>query len=628
MTLKARIIIVSSIAILLVAFCLILAGRISTNEIESRFEQSALQGKAILWKKIIASQFDHMETALPALTRSREGLKAIAAGDLAEIESVTIGTFNRLSVGGTISKLQLVDTSGKTLFSKPDGNPGSTRQGLAAEAIQYKELRKGLERDANGRLTAVLATPLYSRGKLVGAGLLIKDLQSAIEDFKANDGAEVFVLDTQGKPEYVTETGLGDQVSKNPPASGGNSFTHLEIGERIYSVVTLTIEDNQQTAMGYLVTASDTTASVRHQQTINTGFITGTLAVIIFFLLGIYWYFSRSFKPLNNAVAVLRAVADGDLTVAINGKCATAGDRCNDEIGLLLQAAKSMVDRLHGMVGGISEVSGRLTSSAANVYSITKETRNGIESQQSDIEQVATAIAEMAASVQDVARSAVSAAEATRQADSEAENGKQVVALTIDSTNALAAEVENAAEVINKLEGDSEQIGSILDVIRGIAEQTNLLALNAAIEAARAGEQGRGFAVVADEVRTLAGRTQHSTQEIQQMIEQLQARAKSAAGVMEEGRKQAQLSTRQAALARDALMDITSSVNRISEMNVQIATATEEQSAVAEEINRNVTGITDVSQRTASAAEQTARASEELSGLANELQETTRQFRV
>lgn len=626
-TLKARIIVVSSIAILLVALCLSFAGEVSRDEVESRFEQTALQGKAILWKKILASQLDHMEAALPALTRSRESLKAISAGNPDEIEKVTIGTFNRLSVSGTINRLQLVDTAGKLLFSKPDGNPGSLRQGIVEQALLNKEMRSGLERDGNGKLSAVLATPLYSRGKLVGAGLFIKDLQSSVEDFKANDGAEVFVLDTQGRPEYTTASELNDTVSGDLPELGKTRFGYLDEGKRIYSVVALTIQDSQQTPLGYLVTASDTTESVLQLRSINTGFIIGTLAIIIFSLLGIYWYTNRSFKPLNNAVAVMRSVADGDLTVAISSECKTARG-CNDEIGQLLQAAKSMVLRLHGMVGGISEVSERLTSSAEKVYSITKDTRNGIKSQQSDIEQVATAINEMAATVQDVARSAINAAETTKQADDDAENGKQVVALTIAATHALAAEVEKASVVIQQLEGDSEQIGSILDVIRGIAEQTNLLALNAAIEAARAGEQGRGFAVVADEVRTLAGRTQQSTQEIQKMIEKLQARAKNAAGVMEEGRKQAQLSTEQAARAQNALMDITTSVNRISEMNIQIATATEQQSAVAEEINRSVTGITDVTQRTALAAEQTASASEALSELAIELQETTRQFKV
>ncbi|MCP5445591.1 MAG: methyl-accepting chemotaxis protein [Chromatiaceae bacterium] len=627
MTLKARIIVVSSIATLLVAFCLSIAGKISRDEVESRFEQSALQGKAILWKKILASQLDHMEAALPALTRSREVLKAIGAGDPDEIEKFTIGTFNRLSVSGTISKLQLVDSTGRILFSKPDGNPGSVKGGLVEQAILNKELRSGLERDGDGHLNVVLATPLYSRGKLVGAGVLIKNLQPSVEDFKANDGTEVFVLDTQGRPEYTTASELNDSVSHNLPELGQTKFAYTDADAQIYSVVALTIQDSQQTPLGYLITATDTTESVLQQRSINTVFIIGTFAIITVSLLGIYWYINRSFKPLNNAVAVMRAVADGDLTVAISNEHKTARGS-NDEIGQLLQAAKTMVARLHRMVGGISEVGDRLTSSAEKVFSITKDTRNGITSQQSDIERVASAINEMAATVQGVASSAINAAETTRQADDEAESGKQVVALTIAATHALAEEVEKASVVIQQLESDSEHIGSILDVIRGIAEQTNLLALNAAIEAARAGEQGRGFAVVADEVRTLAGRTQQSTQEIQKMIEKLQARAKNAAGVMEEGRKQAQLSTEQAARAQNALMDITTSVNRIAEMNIQIATATEQQSAVAEEINRNVNGITEVSKRTAAAAEQTASASEALSQLAIELQETTRQFKV
>ncbi len=230
--------------------------------------------------------------------------------------------------------------------------------------------------------------------------------------------------------------------------------------------------------------------------------------------------------------------------------------------------------------------------------------------------------------MQEVARNASSASQAAQEADGEAGNGKQVVSASIDAINALAGEVEKAAEVIDKLETDSENISKVLDVIKGIAEQTNLLALNAAIEAARAGEQGRGFAVVADEVRTLASRTQQSTEEIHEIIERLQADAESAVQVMNTGRGQAQSSVEQAAHAGESLERIAKAVTTISDMNAQIASAAEEQTAVAEEINRNIVGITQAGQESAQGAQQTATSSEELAKLAARLQGLVSQFRV
>ena len=234
----------------------------------------------------------------------------------------------------------------------------------------------------------------------------------------------------------------------------------------------------------------------------------------------------------------------------------------------------------------------------------------------------------MNATVHDVAHNAVHAAEATREADQSSTQGKAVVDKTVDAIGEIAAEVEQAAQVIHELERESENIGSVLDVIKSIAEQTNLLALNAAIEAARAGEQGRGFAVVADEVRTLAGRTQASTAEIEEMITRLQSGANNAVNVMESSKTKTNIGVEQAAAAGSALEDITTAVDRIAEMNTQIASAAEEQSAVTEEINRNVANISEIAEHTSTGAEQTAQASEGLSRLASQLNAVVVQFRV
>jgi methyl-accepting chemotaxis protein len=234
----------------------------------------------------------------------------------------------------------------------------------------------------------------------------------------------------------------------------------------------------------------------------------------------------------------------------------------------------------------------------------------------------------MAATVKEIAGNSERAASSAKEADSEADSGQEVVKETVDAINTLAREVEAASTVINKLEEDSEAIGSMLSVIRGIADQTNLLALNAAIEAARAGEQGRGFAVVADEVRTLASKTQESTQEIQTIIQGLQEGTAKAVKVMNESVVSAKTTVEKASDASSSLTNIVKAVSAISEVNIQIATASEQQSASVNEIDQSVVHIAELSEKSTAGSDQTLHACEDLANLGDSLKSIVLQFKV
>jgi methyl-accepting chemotaxis protein len=299
-----------------------------------------------------------------------------------------------------------------------------------------------------------------------------------------------------------------------------------------------------------------------------------------------------------------------------------------DELGEIASSFNAMASRFHHTIQELAGAVEQLAAAAEQTAQISTQTSDGIRRQQLETDQVATAMNEMSATVQDVAGNAASAARAAQEADQQSESGKNVVHQTIASIDSLASEVEHAATVIHELEADSAGISSVVDVIRSIAEQTNLLALNAAIEAARAGEQGRGFAVVADEVRSLASRTQQSTSEIQTMIEKLQGGANRAVAVMQSSCSKAQAGKQQVTSAGHMLDQISNAVATINDMNAMIASAAEEQSSVAEEINRNVTSVSQIAEETSEASRQNVATSTQLAALASQLQRLVHMFRL
>ncbi|MDG6404202.1 methyl-accepting chemotaxis protein, partial [Pseudomonas quasicaspiana] len=338
--------------------------------------------------------------------------------------------------------------------------------------------------------------------------------------------------------------------------------------------------------------------------------------------LGLAALFTRSLvAPIAKALAVAQQIAANDLSkpIDVDGK---------DEPGRLLQALSVMQQNLRRTLGELSDSSSQLASTSEEMTAVTEDSLRGVQRQNDEINQAATAINQMSAAVEEVARNASLASTAARDSSQSAENGSKRVGETVSVINELHQAVGVTAVEIDGLAVQVQGISGVLDVIRGIADQTNLLALNAAIEAARAGEAGRGFAVVADEVRALAHRTQQSTAEIEKMIASIQDGAGKAVSAMGHSSERARASLDVAEAAGLALKEITAAIVQINERNMSIASATEEQAQVAREVDRNLTSIRDLSLQTSAGANQTSAASNELSQLAVGLNQLALRFKM
>lgn len=326
-------------------------------------------------------------------------------------------------------------------------------------------------------------------------------------------------------------------------------------------------------------------------------------------------------RPLQETLAIVDRIASGDLT---HNEVVTR----RDELGVLQQGIQRMGATLRDLISGIRDGVTQIASAAEELSAVTEQTSAGVNSQKVETDQVATAMHEMSATVHEVARNAEQASVAAADADKEARAGDKVVGEAIGQIERLAAEVVRSSDAMTVLEQESDKIGKVMDVIKAVAEQTNLLALNAAIEAARAGEAGRGFAVVADEVRGLAQRTQQSTEEIESLVAGLQNGTRQVSEIMLGSRTLTDSSVELTRKAGVSLESITRTVSNIQAMNQQIAAAAEQQSSVADEISRSIVNVRDVSEQTAEASEETAASSIELARLGGQLQMLVSHFRV
>ena len=335
-----------------------------------------------------------------------------------------------------------------------------------------------------------------------------------------------------------------------------------------------------------------------------------------------WWFTGRLTNPIARLETEIGSIeTDSNLSVRLHSEKGHV-------TGGISQSLNNMLEKIHGIVNMVAESTHSLTNASAGMTEISTRTSKDVMTQKEETDRVNTEMQKMIDTVQEVAANADKANQAAKEANDQTNQGNDVVVSATSSIRKLADDVQEASQVITELAGEADNIGGVLEVIRGIAEQTNLLALNAAIEAARAGEQGRGFAVVADEVRTLASRTQESTEEIQKMIEGLQSGARNAVSVMDQGQKQAEESVNESNKASDALAKITETIAQITRMNERIAAASNEQRMVAGNVTKSVESISAVSDRTTANSQKTEQASEELRRLAVDLQSAVSQFKL
>lgn len=361
---------------------------------------------------------------------------------------------------------------------------------------------------------------------------------------------------------------------------------------------------------------------VEYKEGLYAWFVVGCL--VAGGVIGIINYYLLHFLLINR----LKRIAQVATSISNNDLSFTCEMASNDVIGEIIISFNKMAETLRTVIGEIQNSSEHMLDGVDRICLVANKTNEGVLRQHTETQNVELAMQNMTHIAQEVSSKAAKAAEAAALAKEEAQKGTSVVGQTVNSIKALAGEVENASQSINRLEVESNNIGGVLDVIQGISEQTNLLALNAAIEAARAGEQGRGFAVVADEVRTLAQRTQESTKEIQTMIENLQSVSRDTVEVMEKGKIQATSSVEQASVAGQSLQEISKAVAAITEMNTLINDEAGSQSGVAVEINQNISTISQIADESKAGSEETASESRTLADLAANLKQLVSQFKL
>ncbi|NMH59597.1 methyl-accepting chemotaxis protein [Alteromonas ponticola] len=497
----------------------------------------------------------------------------------------------------------------------------------------------------DGTISAVVQAPIYQGTELIGVGgvdILISTIGEVIDGIQFEGQGTAFLVDQDNNIVYfpkqsknlplsspiadfdkVFENSTGFAPLATQMASADSGMVELQWQGKAYIAVFKHASLNTPAMdwkLGILVPASIISEPITDA---ITSAVFAAIVIIVLIALITYWASSKVTRPIlkmRDAMAEI-ASGDGDLTKRLD-------IHRDDEIGSLAQEFNRFTDKLRDLLKETTTHTRAVAEAAAHLSSVSQNTNKEIQQERYQVDNVSSAVSQMAATVEEISKNAAESSRAATEADDQVSGGSTQAQEAMNEIHALANSINEGVEVVTTLSKESENIGAVIDVINSIAEQTNLLALNAAIEAARAGEQGRGFAVVADEVRSLASRTQDSTDDIRRMVEKLQSMAEQTASVMQKGKEISKTGVAKTESVVSSLSNISAAISTVQAQSAQIANSTEQQTDVAENINRSLLAITRLSDKTSKHAEELAVEATQLSGVADELKDLVNQFKI
>ncbi|WP_434927605.1 methyl-accepting chemotaxis protein [Shewanella sp. HL-SH2] len=632
LTIKQKILLTVTLAVLLSTILVgVISQRSAKNVVEERMLSSEMPSILMQMRNKVELDISTLMNAAEQLASSKMLLKWLERGRPASEEGDVVAQLKSITQQYDLAQASFADRETAAYYTQ-DGFLRVLNQQQDGWFFDYKN--SGQERmlnvftEDNGDVKLFINYQQPNGRGLVGLAKSLDDMVNLLASFKIEDTGFVYLVDAEGQVKlYNDKNQKGRTLNQLYP----NADIQKLLNKNDFNLVKAAV-DNQDmliassyiSSMGWYLVAQVPEAEVfalieesSYQILISTIIIAALFIAIAIAVAG-----SVS-RPITQVAELFRNIGEGEgdlrQRLPVNGE---------DEIAQLARGFNSFISKIQDSVIEVAQTSEQLGKSAIDVSNQAHQTLEDSKLQKDRTIMVVTAINEMGATVNEIASNAAQAAVTAREADTESAEGQQVVTRARNTINQLSKDVGQVGEVIESLATHTKSIGGILDVIRAISEQTNLLALNAAIEAARAGEAGRGFAVVADEVRNLASRTAASTNEVQTMIDKLQSEASRAVSAMEQSRNRSREGVQAVDDASNSLSGISQQIASISDMNIQVAAATEEQSTVVEDINRNVTEINDITQRTAQTAQAAAQASQSLNQLATRLDTLVARFKV